>query len=121
MLSVNIYGSQQKIPCQWKNFLAVGKNKEEIMEFLFDSWSKSNALTLRGIELFTTHKEQCHRYYMLQSERANIQPRRSRYKNAMPCFACINELPQHDYQEIIKRVLRDWKSKESENHIPRQG
>ncbi|CAB4038033.1 Hypothetical predicted protein, partial [Paramuricea clavata] len=45
-----IYGSQQKIPCQWQNFLAVGKNEEEIMEFLFDSWngiicSKVNALT----------------------------------------------------------------------------
>jgi hypothetical protein len=66
MLSVKIYGSQQKIPCQWKNFLAVGKNKEEIMEFLFDSWSKSNALTLRGIELCTIHKEQCHR--LLESQ-----------------------------------------------------
>ena len=31
------------------------------MEFLFDTWSESDALTLRGIELFTTHKEQCHR------------------------------------------------------------
>ena len=60
MLSVKIYGSQQKIPYQWENFLTVGKNKEEIMEFLFDSWSKIDVLTLRGIELFTTHKEQCH-------------------------------------------------------------
>jgi hypothetical protein len=60
MLSVKIYGSQQKIPCQWKNLLAVRKNKEEIMEFLFDSWSKIDVLTLRGIELFTSHKELCH-------------------------------------------------------------
>ena len=59
MLSVKIYGRQQKIPCQWKNFLTVGKNKEEIMEFLFDTCRESDALTLRGIELFTMHKEQC--------------------------------------------------------------
>ena len=34
---------------------------EEIMEFVFDTWSESDVLSLRGIELFTTHKEQCHR------------------------------------------------------------
>lgn len=65
-LSVKIYGRQQKIPCQWKKIPAVGKNKEEIMEFLFDTWSESNVLALRGIELFTTHKEQCHRLFESQ-------------------------------------------------------
>lgn len=66
VLSVKIYSGQQKIPCQWKKFLAVGKNKEEIMDFLFNAWSTSDVLDLQGIELFTTHKEQCHRLFESQ-------------------------------------------------------
>ena len=64
MLSVKIYTVVSKRShVNGKIFSPWGKIRKKSC---FDSWSKSNALTLRGIELFTTHKEQCHR--LLESQ-----------------------------------------------------
>ena len=45
---IKIYSSIQKVPRQWKKFIVAGKNKEELIKFLFKSWSEERHL-LRGV------------------------------------------------------------------------
>ncbi len=33
---VRIYSGEQRVPRQWKKFMASGENKEEIMKFIFN-------------------------------------------------------------------------------------
>lgn len=58
---VRIYGREQKRPKQWKKFMAEGVNKEEIIQFLFQCWSKCNPAALRGIPVYVAHGNECHR------------------------------------------------------------
>ena len=58
---VKIYGEQQRVPRQWKKFLSNGKNKEEFMKFLFEAWKTADPQLLNGIEVFITHKKECHK------------------------------------------------------------
>ena len=60
-LLVKIYGGQQRVPRQWKKFMSTGKNKEELMKFLFEAWKKSSPQLLKGVEVFITHGEDCHK------------------------------------------------------------
>ena len=54
---VSVYSSNQKIPQQWKKFLSVGTNKEELLSFL-SSYFKS-AEPHVDMELFATEKNKC--------------------------------------------------------------
>ena len=55
-----IYSAEQKVPTQWKSFLASGSNKEALVEFLFQEWSKSSPAVLENVQLFVAHSESCH-------------------------------------------------------------
>jgi hypothetical protein len=57
--TVKVYGEQQRVPRQWKKFLANGKNKEELLKFVFECWKKSRSQLLRGVEVFITHGQDC--------------------------------------------------------------
>ena len=56
-----IYNDQQKVPKQWKKFLSAGENKEEIQKYLFNTWKDKSPYILRGIEVFVTHQNECHK------------------------------------------------------------
>ena len=56
---MKVYGEQQRLPRQWKKFLANGKNKEQLLNFTFECWKKSSAQLLRGVEVFITHGQDC--------------------------------------------------------------
>ena len=57
---INIYGRGQPVPKQWHKYLADGKNKERLVEFLFEEWSKCSVALYEGITLFVAHGETCH-------------------------------------------------------------
>ena len=57
--SIKISWPDQKRPSQFQNFLASGKNKEALIEFLFVSWSSTKCFY--DIELVTTHGNMCHK------------------------------------------------------------
>ena len=51
-----IYGTQQRVPRQWKKFLSAGRNKEELLKFLFEEWQRSGPEVLNGVEVLITHE-----------------------------------------------------------------
>lgn len=58
---IRIYSEQQKAPRQWKKFMSSGDNKEELIKFIFNNWTKADPL--KGVEVFLAHEEQCHRLF----------------------------------------------------------
>jgi hypothetical protein len=54
--NVRIYGREQKVFKPWKNFISSGGNKESLLAFLLESWSKMNGCLLGEIQL-TSGKE----------------------------------------------------------------
>lgn len=60
---IRILGPQQKVPRQFKKFLANGKNKDALVEFFFQHLPHIQGLPmlLGVVELFVTHREQCHK------------------------------------------------------------
>ncbi|XP_065682967.1 uncharacterized protein LOC136095951 [Hydra vulgaris] len=50
--NVAIFGPDQKVPKQWKKFMSVDINKEELVKYLLEEW-KSYAIN--EIEIFITH------------------------------------------------------------------
>ena len=52
----------QKVPRQWKRFLTCGENKEELIKFIYTSWMKADPTLLRGIEVYLSHDELCHKF-----------------------------------------------------------
>ena len=62
-----IYGTQQQIPRQWKKILSAGRNKEELLKFLFEAWKRSSPEVLNGVELLFTHGNKCHRLYAISN------------------------------------------------------
>ncbi len=59
---VRIYSEDQKVPRQWKKFMSSGDNKEELMKFLHTAWKKADARLLKGVDVFLSHEEKCHRF-----------------------------------------------------------
>ena len=59
---VKIYSMAQKVPRQWKKFLSCGENKEELIKFIYTSWMKADPTLLRGIEVYLSHEELCHKF-----------------------------------------------------------
>ena len=60
-----IYGTQQRVPRQWKKFLSAGRNKEELLKFLFEEWKRCCPQVLNGVEVLITHENECHRLYAM--------------------------------------------------------
>ena len=62
---IQILGAKQKVPRQFKKFLSVGRNKESLIEFLFQHFRLMEQLseTLRGITVYMNHGEFCHQIY----------------------------------------------------------
>eukprot|EP00057_Strongylocentrotus_purpuratus_P021683 XP_011676157.1 PREDICTED: uncharacterized protein LOC105444073 [Strongylocentrotus purpuratus] len=54
-----IYGTEQKVPNQWKKFLSCSQNKEALIRFLFKTW-KENPTLLHDIKVILAHDEECH-------------------------------------------------------------
>lgn len=62
-IKVKISGGNQKVPKQWKKFLADGDNKTCLMEFLFQEWEKpAYANHIASHCLYFAHGKYCHRY-----------------------------------------------------------
>ena len=57
---INIYARGQPVPKQLHKYLADGKNKERLVEFLFEEWSKCPVALYEGVTLFVAHGETCH-------------------------------------------------------------
>ena len=59
---INVTGCQQKCPKQWNRFLADGRNKVRLVEFLFKTWSQEEFAEILGDRsLFMAHGSTCHR------------------------------------------------------------
>jgi hypothetical protein len=65
---IRIYGEQQKTPRQWKKFMCSGENKEELMKFIFITWSKADPRLLKGITVFIAHEDTCHKLFEVNGE-----------------------------------------------------
>ena len=96
---VKIYGEQQRVPRQWKKFLSNGKNKEELIKFLFEVWSIANPQLLNGVEVFITHENKCHKF--------------TESNNALIC--CTVEELTCDHEEADTRMVRTLKIKKGSN------
>ena len=57
----------QKTPKQFKKFLASGENKECLVEFLFQCWSKCDPGKLADISLIVSHGEACHSLKVIEN------------------------------------------------------
>ena len=62
-----IYGTEQRIPRQWKKFLSAGRNKEELLKFLFEEWQRSIPGVLNDVEVLITYENECHRLYAMSN------------------------------------------------------
>ena len=57
---IRIHGASQKLPTQWKKFLKFGKNKEALVQFLFQHWCTCKSGILHGLTLYVSHGNECH-------------------------------------------------------------
>lgn len=57
---MTIYSADQKTPKQWSKFLACGQNKENLQQFLFETWSMSSKEQIQVITLIVGHGSECH-------------------------------------------------------------
>ena len=55
--NVRIYGRDQKVFKQWKKFLSSGRNKENLVAFLLESWSNMDRQSLGELQLYVTSGE----------------------------------------------------------------
>ena len=58
---INIYGAEQRLPAQWGKFLKYGRNKEALIQFLFEQWCTYTSMMFSGIVVYVCHDEKCHR------------------------------------------------------------
>ena len=57
---VKIYSPTQKTSQQWSKYLSCGKNKENLLNFLYESWCKVDINVLGKISLVVGHNDECH-------------------------------------------------------------
>lgn len=62
-----IYGPEQTLPKQWKNFLTSGTNKETLIEYFVTAWSSVSPSTLGDMLVFIAHGTQCHRVQVVDA------------------------------------------------------
>ena len=85
-----LYGPDQKVPSQWKKFLASGKNKEALIDFLFTTWRSTSLPNLgRDYSIYVTHSDQCH---VLKATSGEV------------CVQFVDEL-QCDHEEADTRLM----------------
>ena len=71
--TVCIYGRDQKVFKPWKKFLSNGSNKENLVAFLLESWSKMDGRYLGGFQLYVTSGKQCTRLISVEGAIAKEQ------------------------------------------------
>ena len=49
---IHISKPDQPIPKQWKKYLAHGYNKENLVDFFFETWKKADVAALKGVIVF---------------------------------------------------------------------
>lgn len=62
VIRLKVDHGSKKTPKQFKKFLSVGRNKESLIEFLFEHWKTVDASSLQGVELYFAHGCQCHKF-----------------------------------------------------------
>ncbi len=69
---IQIFNKEQKVPKQWKKYMSCGQNKEFVVVFLCDHWSKYQSSLLIPIErMFVTSREKC---YVLSPTASQTEP-----------------------------------------------
>ena len=53
---IRIVNGQQRVPRQWKKFMASGENKEKLSKFIFYTWQIVDPILLHGVEVLVTHE-----------------------------------------------------------------
>ena len=72
-IRVHILSSSQKLPIQWKKFLSNSSNKENLLHFLAEEWSRQEYVATRltsGKSLFVTDRAECYR--LTRSEEGQV-------------------------------------------------
>jgi len=59
-IRMKILGGNQTCPKQWKQYLSLGSNKEELIEFLFHQWKQDSFAPFYKGKLYMTHGKLCH-------------------------------------------------------------
>lgn len=59
---VKVTRPDQKTPKQFKRYLALGANKEGLIEFMFESWVKCDPSVLGHVSLVMSHSDKCHSF-----------------------------------------------------------
>lgn len=60
---MKICNARQPLPLQWKKFLGVGINKENLVNFIFETWKHVSPGTFKDVKEYITHGEDCHDLY----------------------------------------------------------
>ncbi|XP_065661751.1 uncharacterized protein LOC136084780 [Hydra vulgaris] len=61
---IRILSKLQPIPRQWKKFLSNGKNKEELINFLFTHWSSLNTFYFSNKSVYLTNEDKCYQFML---------------------------------------------------------
>ena len=65
-LAVSIASSQQLCPRQWKKYLSCGSNKERLLKFLSEEWSKQKYAEMIGSrEMYVTYGNHCTKHVVI--------------------------------------------------------
>ena len=59
-ICTRILYSDQPCPKQWKKYLSLGSNKEDLIEFLFNQWKQDSYSPYYKGKLYLTHGEFCY-------------------------------------------------------------
>ena len=71
---IRLGGPNQKVPCQLKKFLSLGKNKESLIEFVFNHLcTKQLQGKLHNLSFYFTHGQKCHRFFVDNANKARIE------------------------------------------------
>lgn len=57
---MSINSPSQKIPKQFKKFLANGQNKEALINFIYEQWISYDSANLKGMAIYISHGRDCH-------------------------------------------------------------
>ncbi|CAB4008051.1 Hypothetical predicted protein [Paramuricea clavata] len=66
---IRVYG--QEIPLQWKKFLSCGKNKEALLQYLYDTWKTVNMCDVHGVKVYYAHGSKCDIFYAIPGNTAD--------------------------------------------------
>ena len=66
--NMRIYGRDQKVFTPWKKFLSSGRNKENLVAFLLESWSNMGRQSLGELQLYVTSGEHCTKLYVVDDD-----------------------------------------------------